>query len=92
MFSQCLDGTLLCRSTYEDRAVPMTHRQHALHFERHQRLTERRATDTEFGRQITLCRQAITGRHFVVGDVPAQLLDDDFVEPRPSDGPKLLNH
>ena len=35
MFTQRLDGTLHCRSTNEDRAVPMAYRQHALHFERH---------------------------------------------------------
>ena len=70
----------------------MTHRQHTLHFQCHQRLTQRRAADTELGGQIALGRHAIPWCHLVVGDIGAELLDDDFIQPWPGDRPELLYH
>ena len=92
MFAQRLDGSLLGRAADEHRAVTVPHRQHTLHLEGHQRLTQRRAADAELSREFTLGGQAVPGRHLVVGDIRAELLDDDLVQPRPGDRPQLLNH
>jgi hypothetical protein len=67
----------------EHRAVAVSYRQHSLDLEGDQCLTEGGSAHAEFGGQLTLRRQPVAGGQLSIGDIRAQLFDDDFVETRP---------
>jgi hypothetical protein len=66
--------------------------QKPLDLEGDQRLAERGSAHAELGGQFTLGRQPVAGNHLVVGDVRAQLFDDDLIQTRPHHGTQLVNH